>query len=1189
MKSEDALNTVTATLRGLTTLEWVLLVLAVLVVIGLAIAGFVWWRRRKHAAPAAPAAPVARPPVALGKLLVRDARAFWRGLPRPARRSRGGFHPVVVLGTEASGKAAIIERFSGVAQRRAELGACVEHTEGVLRSVLGTDAVVFDLSEAVVRAPREQVASGLTRALAPMLRRRAPVVVVCISPEALDKQSEQQLAELGSALRAKIDVLSMLRDEPCAVRVAISDVPGVARFDALFRLLQLPGVPTVLSIDGHDDDALGNALLGYTGALSTALTELTPRETLELVAFFEAVPQLASQLALILGELFAPADELTPRPDGLYLVPTNGGPNPLVIPDGLTRPAPSPILKHRLVALSLALACTATLLVSYQHHAERWDHASAAAMSYDLASPHELDLRLAIRAYTDGETGDLRDRLTPGFFTLGPRLVACSFVAQVRQERLIDVLASTLARPPGERHPEHALYAAALLYASRDDELGQLIDDRLEEWAGAVDLERSLLTDYLNLAEPYLDQHWIERLHEAVKARTVDGVEVRLERFLGLLAAGRTWTAPEVAEAVALARQLRPELRDLAQYGATQRILVTPPLDRLAPTFKVHAPRFELLAQLWTNRVVLDGLLQTVLEGATSTPTAQPRSFAELAVAAAPFVADGAPSQPTGLTMGGQTYSLDPGGFTRAVRGGDLAHIVSSFIERAPDDAEQLWFPDASKWREVGLPIQWPVGIAGADAHQRVFTRQVFDQEVKPAVLAAHALLDRLAVQPALYVELAELLDRALAAYASAYEEELLRMFQSFTVELASETAAQRILHTLAGVRSPMRELFQIIARDADLGLADDKTGYFDPLLALEDRFGALSAVFIAGKQGDAFVAYQDVLRDLATQLAAPAPAGKPGDPATAITGRLSPAGTMAFAATGNAPATPLAAVQAWLAANALPEELADAFRKPVRAVYGLGERDVASGVGAWYRELEVLAEADLFSRFPFDRRSTDDLDPAAVIAWLHPKQGRLAIEIMPMLTGLVVRTRGWDGRARHASACGGGAPCVRVPQPLLHMLDRLATAADLLFDEAGKPRPLAIEVTPRPFVVAGGPAPELVRLTVGDQSVFYFNQRPRRTTLALDWTQDVTAALSAQVKHDTHNTLTPPAIVVTGSPWSLLRLMQQAARRGATHTWRLRLGPSQTLDVSYDIVDGTAAAFGGAKAMVSRRTRGAR
>jgi len=57
----------------------------------------------------------------------------------------------------------------------------------------------------------------------------------------------------------------------------------------------------------------------------------------------------------------------------------------------------------------------------------------------------------------------------------------------------------------------------------------------------------------------------------------------------------------------------------------------------------------------------------------------------------------------------------------------------------------------------------------------------------------------------------------------------------------------------------------------------------FDAMAQVEDHFGALAPLFTAGKTGDAFVAYQDVLRALAAQLGSSAPpagkpaAGKPG------------------------------------------------------------------------------------------------------------------------------------------------------------------------------------------------------------------------------------------------------------------------------------------------------------------------
>jgi type VI secretion system protein ImpL len=195
------------------------------------------------------------------------------------------------------------------------------------------------------------------------------------------------------------------------------------------------------------------------------------------------------------------------------------------------------------------------------------------------------------------------------------------------------------------------------------------------------------------------------------------------------------------------------------------------------------------------------------------------------------------------------------------------------------------------------------------------------------------------------------------------------------------------------------------------------------------------------------------------------------------------------------------------------------------------------------------------------------------------------------MVAGLVERSRGWDGRWHHGSAhpCAtGGGVCVQVPARLLATLDRLSSAADVLWDEAGKPRPIALEVTPRPFTVSGlaGPVPELVRLSAGAADVFYFNQRPKRSRIDLDWTRDQVASLSVQVKDEGSLSLTPPALVVGGTPWSLLRLLEQADRRGSTYTFRVPLGGSRALAVSYDVVDPTGDALGGAEAVASETDR---
>lgn len=1180
----SVLSQVKARLGALSTAGWILLAVGLLLLLALAVAGFVWWRRRKaKAAPASAdgAVPRAIDAGALGKALGLSWRRFRANLPRSARRSLEDFHPVILLGTESAGKAAIIERFGGVAQRRVELGEGAGCADGPLRCQLGGDVLLLDVAEEVVRAPRERVEAGLRRALGPALRRREPVIAVCLSPEALDKLSLQQLGDLGGALRAKLDVLSELRDEPPAVRVVVSDLPGFARFDALFRLLRLPGVPAILPVDDPSDQALRAALLGYADELSAAMTQLEPRELLDLVAFLEAVPHFSNALSAVLGALFAPGGERTPRPDGLYLLAAEGGPDPLEVPAELRHPGPSPVLKHRLAALTAALIAAAGLAAAYRRDAADWARASAAVRSYELKAEREreLDLRLAIRAYTSGLGAG--EGLRAGFFTDGPKTVACAFVEEVRQNHLVNQLSDTLEMPPDKRRPELVLYEAALLYASRDNGLGRLVQDRLDEWAAAVHFESSLVSDYLRLAGPYRDECWIDRLRDAEQAVPSRGLEGLLPRLLGLLGKDHVFLDGEIAEVAQLARELRGE----RVLGVARQILSTPPLDRLAPAFKGHAARFEYLIDVEHHRAALDAVLQSVLDASVPRKARAPRSFAELVAALSPLLAPADAKAATTLVLRGTPYLIDPGAYERAVRGADAAGLLSAFLDGAPKDAVALFFPDEQSRREIRLPLDWPSGVAGASARERIYSREAFQTSVRPVAAEVRSLLDRLGDQPELRARLAESLAAALEAYADSYQKELERIFGSFRVSVSSEPGAQRVLRSLAGRRSPLRGLLQAVAADAELGLAGDASGLFDALLPIEERFGPLAAVFQAGKGGDPFTAYQDVLRNAADALGGAPPAARDGkarpragkasagDEAGWVVG-LSPAGRLALSVLSGAPDSPLDAVQAWAAGLALSHELAAPFQGPLRAVCAIGSRDIEKALGRWDAKLERSVGAELLSRFPFDRQAADDVDPGALAAWLHPKYGQLASQILPVLEGLVARERRRDGGWRHESAhpCAAGRDgvCVEVPRQLLDSLDRLSAAADLFWDEAGKQRPLQMTVTPRPFVAdeRSGPVPELVRLSAGDASVFSFNQRPKRSVIEVDWTRDQVASLSVQVKDDGGFALTSPAIVIGGTPWSFFRLLEQAERRGSTHTFRLPLGSARVLKVSYDIAD---------------------
>jgi hypothetical protein len=1144
---------------------WIALAIAA-VVIALVVIAIVMVRRRRRAERTVDAAPPAPAPPALASVMVHDARQFRRGLPPRARRSLDHFHPVVVLGTESAAKGELIERFSGVGHRRAELGDPAARSDGALRFALGTDTLVVELSEEVCRAPRALVEPGLRGALGRALRRRAPLVVIAIGPDSLDRQSDARLIELGAALRSKVDALAAIAGRRLSVRVVVPEVPGAARMAPLFRLLPLPGVPSVIDLGDASEGLLRARLLGYGQHLGEALIDLPPADVLDVVGLLDAAPALARALALIVGAFFADSgSEPPPLPDALYLVAAGGGPNPLLVPPALAKPGPSPLLRHRVIALSTAMAAGGLLAAGYHHRATGWSQASAAAWSYDLTSDSERDLRALIRGYARPDGAHLVDLVTPGFFGAGPEVVACSFVEQVRQDGLIDSLEDDLAVIEQRRRPELPLYRAGLLYASADSELGRLIGDRVDEWSSAVGLGPALVTDYLELAAPFRDRRWLERLREAARAPVDDTLEGTLRDFLTGLddVAGAD---PGTLDAlVATARTLRAVTADLQRFGATQRLLATDTMASLAPSFAAHGRRFELLAELWESRRAVDAVLRAVIEAAPPPTERALRTYSDLVAAAAPLLVSAGAGREETLVIGETELRVDPGDAVDALRTAAAGRLVAAFLEQPVADPVDTLIPPAHG-HGLLLPIVTAAGISVRDRIDRRFTREAFEVWVRPMTIALAAVVAGLADRPLLRDRLRQQAQAHLVAYAERYEASLVELYTSFDLELSSPAAARRVLRALAGPASPLRELARTVAYHAAVG-ADADAPLLAPFAAIHDRFAALGPIVDESKGDPPLVAYQDILDEAAAALDAPPPAPAPG----AATPALTPPGRLTLDVLAGADKTPTALARQWVAGAGLSPELAVPFLAPFDRLNDLGAGEIEGSLDQLHRRFDDALHDDVLSRFPFTPGADAEVAPEELAAWLHPTTGRLAIEVLAVLEPTFVRrTRAAGGRIVYVASqrCGGEPGCVTVPRSLLDGLGRLATLADRLWDEAGKPRPLVVMVTPRPYRSdKRGPSPELVRLTVGDDGLFYFNQRPARTALAIDWTQPHDAALALQLDQ-ADTALAPPAIAVAASPWSLFRLLAIAERRGRVHTWRVPVDDRRTIAVSFEIDD---------------------
>jgi Intracellular multiplication and human macrophage-killing len=1182
------------------------LVLAVVLLVG--IGALVWyWRRRKAKAEVDAVEVAVAPPVdtSLGDEVAEAWRGFRRGLPGRARRSLQEFQPVIVLGTESSGKTEIIERFSGVAQRRAEIGAPAEVLDAGLRLHLGSDCLVAELSEEVCRARMDTVDAGLRKVFGEMLRLRTPIVVVTLSPETLEKRSELELRELGAAIRAKIELFAELRGEPLEVRLVLPELPGAASsLPALFLLARLPGVAQVFPLGQGEEPAIRAQLLALTDLFSAALIAHGPEETLAVVELLESVPKLSQAIASLANELLQEGEAAAGvRDGGLYLVPLPGGrnpPNPLQIPQSLLRPQPHPLLKHRLITVSAGVAMVAWLAGGYAHHAKLWRHASLAAGSYEVGRHDEEHMRKLVRDYARGDAGgSVLGTLLPRYFTRGPRIAGCAFVERIRQHTLRDELSDAICRsaskPPAEiapkctqragqekmpATPEEMLYLLALLYASNDNDLQTIVRHGREQFA-AVTLTVPIIDDYLDLAGPNRDVELLEMLwsyefegsHREELARTMAFLEPLTRASAGLA---------HPSALVDKGLEVRGILRDRGRFGHAAAVLDSrafdgKPLSNYAKLFTRHRERLELLSELAERRADLEKVVDAVTGGVDAKAGEGLGDVPALVKRLETVLGEKHDTSTVAFELGGSAIKVQLGAVTKALRDARLRAIVEAFGEQAEEnELVLLGFQAVDQRATMALRARWPEGIAGEASLPRPYTREGFEKAVKPNLVALDKLLAEMTDLGPTHAQVKRLVGAAIARYAADYVAAIDAVYGGVKLGPVSTVGLKRVLRSLAGGGSALHDFLGEIAHHTSLGVEKLEVELLDPMLDVEVKYGPVARIVDPSKPGGPLVSYQDILRDAVLRLEPGAGAGVAET--SAFAARLAPLGRLAFAAMADPKTAPVEAVRTWAQAQQLDDELGRPFLAPVERLAAQAGEDLSKSLQHFNRELVHNLEVELTSRFPFSAQAEDEVNPEDLDQWLNPTRGRIARDVLAGVGPLVRRAAGYEGGQTWAAStnCAADPGCTSGIAPLLGTVNDLARLSALLWSEDGKTQPVRVRILPQPLRVAGNAAskPVAVRLVVGEGRVDYFNQRPAETVLEIDWTKRQTAALSVDVaSKDPVKSFEPPAVVVSGSAWSFLRLLQKGHKEGSTRTWRVPTG-AEPITISFTVREGLTDAF---------------
>ena len=311
-QAAGATSKVTALLAGVPTWAWV--VIAVVVVAGLAVGGYLLWRSRQKKTGAAPAPPAAAPAPSSSSLSSLW-KAFLAAQPRASRDD-----PVfVVLGDAGAGKTRLIDARVDLKKQAAGFRKSAEDSP-LLQLYPGDDLLVQEISSTVLHATDDATKSALA-ALFGEIASQAPTAVLVLDATALVAGPPDKVKELAQLARGKVDLLSGVRKSPVSLRLCLTHLDQIDGYEELASVLAAQGVDQPLLI-GSDTSGAGLAasLQPLEAWLPCALTSLPPGGFAKVVRFFDAMRAVLDALSPAVAALTAPDDlSITPVLDGLSL------------------------------------------------------------------------------------------------------------------------------------------------------------------------------------------------------------------------------------------------------------------------------------------------------------------------------------------------------------------------------------------------------------------------------------------------------------------------------------------------------------------------------------------------------------------------------------------------------------------------------------------------------------------------------------------------------------------------------------------------------------------------------------------------------------------------------------------------------------------------------------------------------
>ena len=1110
---------------------WAFVVAGVLLLAIVVTAGILLWRKLRPASKKAEPPPPEQPLVAVWD-------RFVQGLPFESR-----FLPVIlVLGSSRAGKTHLIQSSQDWKGLDRQLFPSVTD-DPRLDLYAGRSALVQEISWALLAETRGDVEKQLEDLWRPLFAKRSPVVVLVVKASELSGPDELQ--KLADYVRGKLNLLVKIRGETVPIRLCLSHVDELPGYRPVAATLDEVRAELELELSGNiDEQQLTRALEPLEKDLTQVLVARGSEDfKLAVELFATTLPLLSRKLTPLLRRLAPPT--YFSRPPAVTdlsltgLEPGDGVGDPL----GVDRRETSKAKQHwrqRHIQIAAALAGGAVLAAAglLGWHGVTVGRAEDAVNAFVKAADDARALgreRVSSRAVHEKER-DAVDRLQTMNQQDGWAIFRGTWAADKRSA--LDRARATLrefyigARLDPDESSETILRAVALTRASTDSGLGLMIRDDATRWADALRLPEPVVRDYVALST----KTWEGKLDvpSPAPARVEPAardLSVWLAYLDGLQAIyGRGTVTP--AELSAIRQQtlaLLPVLDSAARRDELRliaaRLLLEAPYDReaIAPLLAGE----EVAAWVGKNRVALTGLLgmvrDTSLDAAAMSRTNLTGLLAALASAPTLALAD----TTYALTLEPRSFSFKSKEWGDVVTHSRSSLLIDAFLQ-TPRGGSFAFFTDARAYPDQGRASVAGKGPAGA--LPGIFTRDAFDREVSPALVAFADQIGKLPLSDADRSKLTDFVSGEVERYAVGYRDALSTYYASFQLQASSAAVLRAILGELSLPTSFLSDFLATVSTNAGLALKDGN--YFKTIQQRLESFQPVVALMVESKgQYPGLAKYAAMVAPFA------APPGALGGAGAALADRVSPMGHAALSILRSDKDSIALAVEPWLSASGIGGSLSAPFTLPVRLGYRFGMDEVEQAIAAAWKA-EILPDlTPLLAKFPFNPGSDEDANPADVTAELAPGKGKLWVNAeLTLLQVCAQQGVKW-------TATAGPYGSARLPGGALSVINSAAKMGHVLWDKDGKPQPLDLALQPQ--ALPDGPqkdtVPTLAVLRTGTAAVFAFNQKASWETVSLAWDNQGSSSLELQIGSPESTRKQVRTVDGGDGSWSFYRLKAKA------------------------------------------------